>query len=246
MSDGENKKTNMRWWEFYAVRYAMGTVIGGVLFFGLAKLVPSLSPIINDGKLEIELLPLLAAYGLTFCYLASAPILVLHAARFAISPTFKLSRSIVIFFVVPIAISITFLAFSPFHGVELFWLTLAVLVASFTILGQFVLVHTFVSKNSTLYDFYKALADTRATSQTDIIESYRHLREHGNSFAIVLCEILLAGLLYAIIYAAGGASPTSGYVESYAAGLLLLWILPASLVWLAGTLIERRFSGFQI
>lgn len=246
MSDDEKKDATMRWWEFYAVRYAMGTVIGGVLFFSIAKLVPSLSPIINEGKLDVGLLPLLAAYGLTFCYLASAPILVLHTARFALAPTSKLSIGTVVFCSIPVAISILFSWLSPFHGVELFWLTLAVLVASFTILGQFALVYIFVSRNSTLYDFYKKLAGSRTTSNKEIIESYRHLREHGNSFAIVLCEIILAGLLYAIIYAGGRESSYSGYAESYAAGLLLLWILPASLVWIAGTLIERRFSGFQL
>lgn len=44
------------------------------------------------------------------------------------------------------------------------------------------------------------LAEARALAdgtKIQYIETYRHLREHGNSFAIVVCEVFLAVVIYA-------------------------------------------------
>jgi hypothetical protein len=63
----------------------MGTVVGGVVFFLLCNTNPALKPMLFDaeaGKIDGPLLALLAGYGLAYCYIASAPILVLHAGRF--------------------------------------------------------------------------------------------------------------------------------------------------------------------
>ena len=80
-----------RWWEFYALRYALGTVMGVFILlylfihtdiatrFGLEKLA-FLIP--KDPKdLSFTHLVILGVCGLAYCYLSSAPMLVFHALR---------------------------------------------------------------------------------------------------------------------------------------------------------------------
>ena len=56
----------------------------------------------------------------------------------------------------------------------------------------------------TIRDFYHELATARSRGKeekkkeiTEYVESYRHLREHGNAFLIILMECVLAGALFA-------------------------------------------------
>ena len=46
-------------------------------------------------------------------------------------------------------------------------------------------------------DFYDRLAQKRAKN-TEYVESYKHLREHGNSVSIVVFELLLAFVLWSL------------------------------------------------
>lgn len=91
MPHEENKKKqDNRWWEFYFVRYFVGTAIGAIIVLFLAM---SESTIISQGtvttifkslkpeKFESGYILVLATVGLAFCYVASSPILVLHATR---------------------------------------------------------------------------------------------------------------------------------------------------------------------
>ncbi|MGB6450067.1 MAG: hypothetical protein WBE92_04885, partial [Steroidobacteraceae bacterium] len=81
---------------------------------------------------------------------------------------------------------------------------------------------------------YLALAIERARDEvtlegkqkSEYIESYRHLREHGNAYAILVAELVLA--------LAVGAAPTWYFVG----GLITLWTLPAAFVWGVGTWLE--------
>jgi len=87
-------------------------------------------------------------------------------------------------------------------------------------------------------DFYRRLAEVRseAASEKDAsptpggeyITSYRHLREHGNAFMIVLLEVILAYALY--------TSPS----ETLTVVILGLWIAPAAMVWFLATGLESR------
>src|ERR1700722_11264492 len=88
-----------RWWEFYVVRYAMGTMFGALVFYFLCSTNPGWSALLFGGggappmagleglhlvpiKLDKTQMTLLVTYGLVYCYIASAPILVFHATRF--------------------------------------------------------------------------------------------------------------------------------------------------------------------
>jgi hypothetical protein len=79
------------------------------------------------------------------------------------------------------------------------------------------------------FDYYHDLTKKRAQATAagkEYIESYRHLREHGNAFFIALLELLLGAALF--------YSPVSWAV------VLMLWITPAAGVWFFGTFLESR------
>ena len=44
MSQAESSNTGARWWEGYAIRYGVGTVVGAVLFYILCTLNDALKP----------------------------------------------------------------------------------------------------------------------------------------------------------------------------------------------------------
>jgi len=82
----------------------------------------------------------------------------------------------------------------------------------------------------------------RITWRPEVVETYRHLREHGNSAFIFVLELVLASLVYCIL-ARPGQSPLR---QMGAIGVLLaLWALPAMFVHLLGQHLERRFSVLE-
>src|SRR5690606_30939898 len=189
------------------------------------------------------LLPLLAAYGLTFCYIASAPILVLHAARFRLSTAdnhkFPWGTALISL----IVLAALYGSFSLLTG-SLYY-SLAYTLSISIVVFEFILCYQFIFHSKELHSFYKTLSDARKSARPDFIDSYKHLREHGNSFAIVFFEIVLAGTVFCIISQTEGQPQSLGYVEALVSALILVWISPAVLVWLAGTLIELRMARAQ-
>ncbi len=85
----EDTKKPSRWWEFYFVRYFVGTVIGFAIVVFL--LFEPTSPFHGSNFLDTATIKdltaanilLLSGVGLAFCYISSAPILVFHALRSA-------------------------------------------------------------------------------------------------------------------------------------------------------------------
>lgn len=260
----QDTQGSSRWWEFYAVRYAMGSVIGGVIFFFLCKTHPALKSMLfgaEGGKLDGTLVLLFAAFGLTYCYLASAPMLVFHAGRFLLDRPDKRGASLkrlMITILPPALITIAFyhtghwLMSSELWGIGRLFFTFVCALAALVMWPQYLAVVLTLRKSKQLLRFYQRLATKRTDSTNGIVESYRHLREHGNSFAIVLLEIVLAILLFSV----GNFVPTliekkilstttwqdSDYAIAYVA-VIFVWTLPAAFVWLIGTYFEREFSG---
>jgi predicted membrane protein len=77
--------------------------------------------------------------------------------------------------------------------------------------------------------------------QKDYMETYRHLREHGNSAFIFLLELALAALVYCVV-----KPESNGFQQLSAIGVLFaIWALPAVFVHLVGQYLERRFSHFE-
>ncbi len=250
--DQENSGSS-RWWEFYAVRYGMGTVVGGVVFFFLCNTNPALKPMLfgaEAGKIDGPLLTLLAGYGLAYCYIASAPILVFHAGRFLldIGPNSKSSIwRFLITCVPPLVATLAFFFTRTTTGATLYFFSFVFALAALVLWPQYIAIFSTLFRTKQLFQFYQKLAAKREAAKGGLVESYKHLREHGNSFSIVVLEIVLA----IILFTAGNFDATVGgtvsatkdtYILPYI-GIILLWILPAALVWLVGTLLEREFSG---
>jgi hypothetical protein len=225
--------------EYYAVRYFVGTIVGALLV-AILNSEPG-SPF--EGRLAMlgdsngaTFLGLVATLGFAFCYIASAPILTLHATRShlraPIRGTNKYPYTAFILIALPVAIATCAL-----------WKVLppAAAITLALVLGvQSALVLIAIStKFSVVENFYRDLATARAmvihkkdeppTSGVEYVTSYRHLREHGNAFLIVFLEGILA---YALLH-----SPT----QSCAMVILAAWLLPAATVWFLGTVLESRF-----
>lgn len=249
-SDQENSGSS-RWWEFYVVRYGTGTVLGGIIFFFLCKVNTTLTPLlfsagIDKGKLDASVLTLLAGYGFAYCYIASAPILVLHAGRFMIDISNKSYLPVVLLIIFPTiaGTGIFFMLTTPTGAIHIF-LSLVFALTFIVVWPQYVIIGFTLFQTKSLLRFYKRLAEKRENAKGGLVDSYKHLREHGNSFSIVFLEIVLAIILFAVgNYHVFGVE-TVGATKAASALpyiiVILVWIIPAAMVWLVGTLLEHEF-----
>lgn len=235
----ESKQTDSRWWEFYFVRYFVGTVVGGATLLYLnaeqgSSLRGLIIPGITDASgLDAQKLSLLLALGLAYCYVASAPVLVFHATRgvfLAATPPRAYRTSVVALLVTVLAVA-TLMLFAPSVSNEV-----VIVGAMFVLVFGFqtiLLAFSLLDRGDLPHSYYLSLVrarshDSEATRQ--YIESYKHLREHGNAFLILVFEVVLGIVL--------SAAPTS----NVALIALLLWTVPGALVWAIGTLLEQRFT----
>ncbi|MGV8900276.1 MAG: hypothetical protein ACOH2B_13680 [Burkholderiaceae bacterium] len=249
--DTEKKKPDNRWWEFYFVRYFVGTALGAlvVLFLATAEspvfasqgVLSTILKTLKPEKFESGYIPILGTVGLAFCYIASAPILVLHAIRGSLlkvrnSTDLKL---VAIFLALVMLVggaqgAALWIALeikgNPWLSQNFYAGTVFLFLVSLIFVGQLFLLWLAMSgREQHSFKYYDQLVKRRANTNAEgneYIESYRHLREHGNAFFIVLLELLLGAALF--------YSPVPWGV------VLILWIFPAAGVWLFGTLMESR------
>jgi len=256
-----------RWWEYYLPRYLMPSVAGVVIVNWLCSYggdgLRSLLSLPIDGKpLDSASLILLLLYGNLFCYVASYPVLVFHATRVMDSSDGKWPKYLPIdgYIVTAILIACVFC----FHFVSpecRYWpaFVSASIVAAiqFVRLG-IVFFPRFKVKGheDPVFEayFYSYVMAHRRTEKPDsetetkewrgeFMETYRHLREHGNSAFIFLLELALAALTYCVI-TKPGQSPTH---ELGVVGLLFaVWALPSIFVHLLAQQLERRFSRYDL
>lgn len=249
--DNEKKKNDSRWWEFYVIRYFVGTALGAIVILFLAT---STSPVtVNQGalaeilktlkpeKFESGYLWLLLTLGLTYCYLASSPVLVLHATRGSLlSARTTINWKLVSVFGALFLLITGAQAYALFRdlrikgdpwGMKDFYFGAGFLVLiCFLFVFQILLLWLSLSGRETkAFEYYDIVVRKRAQKTAvsqEYVESYRHLREHGNAFFIALLELLLGAALF--------YSPVSWAV------ILMLWIAPAAGVWFLGTFLESR------
>lgn len=231
--------------------------MGSVIFYGLCRTTPDLRPLLGlgaDSSLTSAHILLLAAYGLTFCYVASAPLLVLHAGRFLIGNTLSSSgwrrkmRQVSLLLVPPLLATALMVYCSS--ASESFSLISAVATFTFlfVLITQLRVILLTLYRENDFFKFYENLASARQTGNSDLIESYRHLREHGNSIAIVLMEVILAGVLFAASKDATTIPRVfSDYLDVIGRYVVIctLWILPGACVLLLAVTLERQFADSQ-
>ena len=244
-----------RWWEFYFIRYFVGTVFGMALiaFLNFDQTSPLhgklLLNLVSAKELNFAHSVVLGAIGLAFCYIASAPILVFHALRGNFTNIFKGEISIIgvgcwclLVFIVLAAISwLCFGAIFPQgKNGSLAYISIALFDFIYGV-QVFLYLYSWSSKGNVL-NYYKRLSHERSKRSgnnnveglyKEYVESYKHLREHGNAFFILIMEMALATMLYAI------ESPI------YSAVLVAVWVMPAFLVWFVGTYLEMSLCDIE-
>jgi len=105
--------------------------------------------------------------------------------------------------------------------------------------SQLVLLCMVLLNPDETHQFYDQLSKQRMV-RPDFVESYRHMKEHGNAVSIVLFELLLAFIIWSLrpVGPVGGNAALVGRV-----GLILaVWLTPSALVWLIGSSLERYLS----
>lgn len=83
----------------------------------------------------------------------------------------------------------------------------------------------------------------RSVWRREFIDTYRHMREHGNSAFIFVLELTLAGLCYLLLVAY--RSENASLQLSLLGILFSLWAIPAVFIHFVGQHIERRFSWYD-
>ena len=228
-------------WDYYYLRYFVGAIVGAGLLVALwvadPRVLPSFPhtfPLAPRQGLDLAaVIAALGTAGLAYCYIASAPILLMHGFRFRFSAeerwwSWWLLRVTPI---VAVALLIVFFwccgAIEPssFRSRRLGLL----LYVPYGLSVLFQLVGLLSGRLDTVRGLYVDLARHRASHEQWVggyTESYRHLREHGNAFLIILMEVVLAAALYA-------ADTTIRFFT-----IAVIWIVPATFSWFLGTWLE--------
>jgi hypothetical protein len=238
MSDTERFKNSSRWWEYYVVRYFIGTIVGAgaMLMFNefaasplKGKIFPAISSFQDAGVHHIVVL---VALGFAYCYVASAPMLTIHAFRgqirsgyFTWTSIWLVSSFLILFFGLNF-----YFSFKYWN-----WQILSLAFVSIVLAVQITFfAEAMRTKFKCVADYYWRLSKARASAAPQVqeyVESYRHLREHGNAFFIIIFEL---GFAMAAI-----SAPDLFIL----CALLLLWVTPAAMVWGVATLLESRLAG---
>lgn len=238
--EGSGPKENPNPWGYYYLRYFVGSIVGAGLLAWVARAahqhglqVPIL-PNLEFGEFlhTAAILTAMGTAGLAYCYIASVPILVLHAMR----GRFSKAPIVLNFIGVGLAALILLLALALFRCASSdpeTWRQLGYVPFGVVLLLETVLVAW--PSVERIRGFYHELAAARSRGKEEkkmeiagYVESYRHLREHGNAILIILMECVLAGGLYA------------ADTDIRFFGLIILWILPAVVIWPLGTWLERH------
>jgi hypothetical protein len=242
-----NASQESNWWEFYGVRYAQGTVVGALITFFLFSQSPALSHLLlmpeENKDFGMPHLILLAAYGLTYCYISSAPILILHATRGLLFKTtsneypnkhaFCRIATWFIISVIPPAIMAVYSKRSTTIDIAGFWSYTAII--SLEIIALLSIFH-FKWKETINYHL-KTLEKRKKLGESGYVESYKHIREHGNSFLIVFFEFALAIPIFLFV-----SQPEINKEEAIRNLCLIVfpWIIPAATIWMYGNKLESN------
>ncbi|MBM7872253.1 hypothetical protein JOC70_003808 [Clostridium pascui] len=234
-----NYKQNTRWWEFYLVRYFVGTIIGTLIVLtlvyhpasGIHKLIVSSKEF--EVRIDTSYLLLYGLIGLAYCYFASSPVLVLHTYRASIFEKNTINKYNIgglVFSIISLLVIYMF-----FYNYFSFSLLIIIFATQILLIWRSI-------KDELIYKYYEELCnkrgeplntegeDKRHTSSIEFIESYRHLREHGNAFLILFFELLLGIIIF----------NTSTY--SKILWVLIIWLTPALTVWFIGSYLESKFK----
>ena len=117
---------------------------------------------------------------------------------------------------------------------------MAVCLFSFLMSVQFILIgEIFFLSWDKVIGYYELTVERRNDpTNLEFVESYKHIREHGNSFLIVLFQFLLAVPIFVLVVLERDAERS---IENFLL-IILFWIFPASLIWLFGNKLENHLE----
>jgi hypothetical protein len=109
--------------------------------------------------------------------------------------------------------------------------------------SQLVLIWCVLRNPHPTHQFYERLSRLRE-DRPDFVESYRHMREHGNAVSIVVFELLLAFIFWSLrpVGTVSGNAVSLGRISV----IMAIWITPSALVWLLGSSLERYLSRSRL
>jgi hypothetical protein len=244
----------------------MGTMVGALIVSTLMHVDPALKRLLDEllaGLTGSSRFTAIGGLGLVFCYVSSIPILVFHAARSLLpnqsqgKGSTKLQKlyeallpSIItfLFYFCPILYVLAALALLHVKKLDLEIAHIVYSAFLVMVLAQCGMILTLLLLRKRSYSYYKKLAAARGRQGDagELVTSYRHLREHGNSIFIVALEAIL-GLLLNCAYR---TSSNLDHVQTgllyvpqfYLYGVILaLWIGPGVGIWFYATLLENEF-----
>jgi hypothetical protein len=245
-----NEQNSGHWWEFYGVRYAQGTVVGAMIVFFLFSQNEALKKILfipSDPKyFGMPHLILLAVYGLAYCYIASAPILILHAQRgllfkSPINPNPSegaISRRLWVL-LPSLVITVIYYCFSANEN-KIPRCSAVFLYIMLISMQINILFDIFLKSWKKTIDYYLVIVEKRDKyKNSSYVESYKHIREHGNSFLIVLFQFLLAFIIFVFV-----SEPAVSNADSIRYLLIIVpfWVAPAAIIWLFGNKLENNLQ----
>jgi hypothetical protein len=245
-----NEQNDSHWWEFYGVRYAQGMVVGAMIVFFLFSQNDALKKLLflpaDPKDFGMPHLILLAVYGLAYCYIASAPILIMHAGRGLLfqSPTNKTPNdgiiSRILWVIVPSVLITTIYCITTTTNIVIGGLAVF-LYALLVIFQVRILLSIFRTSWQQTIDYYLVIVNKRNENiDSGYVESYKHLREHGNSFLIVAFQFFLAFPIFIFV-----SQPTIASEDSirHLIMIVLVWVLPAATIWLFGNKLENNLQS---
>jgi hypothetical protein len=178
-------ENNGRWWEFNLVRYFIGTIVGTIILnFLVLKLLNSYleEEILFKIRMlnEWHFMFVHLAFGLLFCYISSAPILVFHSIRLNFRSTIRLDFKNKFFYMIVGIILMVFCYISDCHTFN-FNEKIALVFFFLIVFFQVYLMLTLINEKTARNYHLLTLKRDRAVSQkkASYIESYKHLREHS-------------------------------------------------------------------
>ncbi len=236
-----------RWWDNYFVRYFFGTVVGAAIVLIIGERIagrfagsPTLRDFIdtllfNAKGMGVGNLIGLGAFGLTYCYIASAPMLILHAGRALLFDPARVNvnnRFWILISVTGVSLCVAVCLLFRGPGRGLFITALPSFL--FFCVQATLIVMAHVDRFVVIKDFYINLGQARSNELpgSEYVDSYRHLREHSNACAIIVLELVLACVLLPL------AQSNRCLMVS-----LVAWLLPAGYCWFIASLLELAFLG---
>ncbi|MGD0349410.1 MAG: hypothetical protein ABSB84_03735 [Verrucomicrobiota bacterium] len=252
-------------WNYYFLRYGAGTIVGAVivaLFTGHLALECPFFKILSPDKLNGPVVMMYVVLGFAYCYIASAPGTVFHAARGLFwnqnerkkcqppKPCFWLLVSLTLIFAL-VLVLVAGCCCRYHHCLQSFCVAIPLVFSVAILAFQWLLIGFTFTRFERVKVFYEMLTEKRAkglitrNTEQKTESKIEKTTENGNKvgeYVESFRDLREHGNAFEIIFLEIVLAITL-FALNYRSALLfiVLWIFPAALCWTVGTLLEFRF-----